>query len=120
MALWDGKYSPTEMLDYCKVSPFDSGLGDQTAALTTELLAMIAIAEDHQSLIEDMKTRIYEYSKVSIGTGLRKLHNIATTGPELEHGRDGLDALAYHLSADTCKKGIVALQAVLKRFEELK
>jgi hypothetical protein len=128
MRSWGQNYSPTEMLDFCKVSPFE-GIGyDRLAQVVGRITtAVMCIQSLHfgksQKEIEELVTKrvteiIEEHAPVSIGRALDKLHSVATTGNELEGGRDGIDALTYHLSGDTCRKGINALQAVLRRFEE--
>lgn len=125
---WGDQYSPTEMLDYCKVSPFEGmgydNLKSCVARITTAVMCIQSLhfgksAEEIEELVVKRVTEIIEeYAPVSIGRALDKLHSIATTGKELEGGRDGLDALTYHLSGNTCSKGIAALTAVMQRFEQ--
>jgi hypothetical protein len=128
MRPWGQDYNPVEMLDFCKVSPFE-GIGydklkDCVGRITTAVMCIQSLhfgkpQEEIERLVVKRVTEIIEqFTPVSIGRSLDKLHSIATTGPELEGGRDGLDALTYHLSGDTCRKGIAALQAVMQRFEE--
>lgn len=127
MRNWGQDYSPTEMLDFCKVSPFEGmgydNLKNCVSRITTAVMCIQSLnfgkspEEIEQIVVRRITAIIEEYAPVSIGRALDKLHSIATTGNELEGGRDGLDALTYHLSGDTCTKGINALNAVMQRFK---
>lgn len=117
--IWNGKegdYNPTQMLAYCKVNAFS--MGGEEHVVTAILAAMVAHTSQPEKLVEALAEIVQGVGRrVSIGRALDTLHSVAKTGNELDHGRDGLDALTYHLGGDTCKKGIEALQAVLRRFE---
>lgn len=117
--LWNGKegdYNPTQMLDYCKVDGFR--FGDNANHFVTEILATLVVVNNP----EELKTKLTEIvttisRSVSIGMALEKLHSVATTGPELDYGRTGVDALTYHLGGSTVDKAIEALQAVKTAWE---
>ena len=74
---------------------------------------------DAKGLIEALGDLVETHSNMSIGMALDALHSISTLGKELDGDHDGLDALCYHLSGNSCEKGIAALQAVLRRFKEM-
>lgn len=113
-----GEYSPTQMLDYCKISPFDGRAYQSLDECVTQIITAVLCDNTGGVLVrERISDIIYKFSKVSIGVSLDKLHSIATTGRELEGDKDGLDALTYHLDGGTCMKGIAALQAVMERFK---
>jgi hypothetical protein len=108
----------------CSINPFDGigyGKDDKLKNLTTLILATVLThkAGEEQKLIESIGNLIVKYSNVSIGSALDELHS-ASEVEDLDGGHDGLDALCYHLSGDSCEKGIAALQAVLKRFEDMR
>lgn len=90
-----------------------------TAKPTAEILAVLASEEDSAVIVDKIEKIIDKQKPVSIGTALRALNNIANIPNELDADLDGVDALAYHLDASTCEKGIAALQKVLRRFKEL-
>jgi len=115
--LFNGKdvsdYSPTELLELCKVDIFETG---EIRYWTTQILALIVCEKDNKILIEKLGDLIQTMGDVSIGKALRKLHTISEIGPELQGGLTGIDALTYHLSDTTCRHGIDALQRVLDQF----
>lgn len=119
------RYLQEKMLDYCKISSFDGLRYHSLDICVTEIITAVLCANIGRSpeeaevlLRERISDIVQKYSKVSIGQSLEKLHSIATTGKELDGDKDGLDALTYHLSGDTCFKGMAALQAVINRFNE--
>lgn len=120
MLPWGNNYSPSQMLDMCKVDGFehDYQSGKQYAA---KALALVAIEKDPAELVSKLSDLFHEVAEsVSIGRALDRLVWLAkgdhTLG--LDYGRDGLDCLTYHLSGYHCTSGIAALQAVLHRFED--
>lgn len=117
MKPWGNNYSPSQMLDFCKVD----GLRyhDAKQHYVAKILAQVAVAKSPNELMDALGETVGEIGNAtSIGMSLEHLHRVATTGSDLDYGRDGLDALTYHLNADSCRKGIAALQAVLRRFDE--
>lgn len=110
-------YSPTELLDFCKVDRFESNY-DGPKYFTTQILSLMVTEKDPNLLVEKIEKIIRQVGEVSIGQSLRRLHTIATIGNEFQGGLDGLDALTYHLGGDSCTKAISALQAVMQRFKE--
>lgn len=107
-------YSPTQMLDLCKSDHFRHGGELQ---VVTEILAVLTTSRDPVQLVEELKRIVRQCGTVSIGQSLETLHSVANIGPELDGGKDGLDALCYHLSGHACEQGITALQQVLQRFK---
>lgn len=117
MRPWGNNYSPTQMLDFCRVDAFRGP--DNVNHYVQKILATMITQKDPQQLAEEITSIVRGIGRsVSIGNALETLHSIATCGPELDYGRDGLDALTYHLGGHQCENGIKALQAVLKRFED--
>lgn len=116
---WDGKYNGDQMLAGCKISPFDLGPHQRLDRLVTQIMATIVTEKDPLRLTESLRSLLFDSCSVSIGAALDKLHSVATTGPEFDHDRDGLDALCYHLSKDRANRGIADLQAILGRFAQL-
>ena len=107
----DGDYNPAQMLDYCKVDGFR--FSDKANHYVTEILANLVVVNDAEELKIKLTEIVVAISRsVSIGMALEKLNSVATTGPELDHGRTGVDALTYHLGGSTVDKAIEALQAV--------
>ena len=108
-------YSPTELLDVCKVKskfPREHFVG--------KILAEICIADDSNDVLQNLEKILGELGRISIGEALNELWNVSNIGNELQGGLDGIDALTYHLSGSQCEKGIAALQKVLERFNEEK
>ena len=110
-------YSPTELLDLCKVDRFDYNY-DGAKHFVLQILALVVAEKNPTLLAEKLERIVRDIGKVSIGQSLERLHLISTFGDELQGGLDGLDALTYHLAGDHCHKGIKALQAVLGRFDK--
>lgn len=120
MRPWGHNYSPSQMLDLCKVDGFEH---NYTAGrdYAGQVLALVAVEKDPNELIKKIASLFNQVAEsVSIGRALERLVWLAkgdhTLG--LDYGRDGLDCLTYHLSGHHCTSGIAALQAVLKRFED--
>lgn len=112
---WGNNYDPEQFLDFCKVDVFDYRTPDN---FVSQILAIMVIEKDPTQLKEKLNKLAYEWCQVSIGRSLEKLASIAKLPAELHYGRDGLDALTYHLSGHHCHEGIQVLQAVLRRFDE--
>lgn len=120
--IFDGKevgdnYSPSQMLDLCRVDLFDGPNWDGAKHYVAQILALVVTERDPNRLREKLEQKVREIGKVSIGQSLERLHSVATLGPELDGDLTGIAALTYHLSGDTCQKGISALQAVLRQFD---
>ncbi len=113
-------YSPTQLLDVCKISPFDVMGSEKLNTVVMEILAAVVVKESGAELIAGIGEIVERHTKVSIGAALDKLHQVATTGKEFDGGKDGLDALCYHLSGSTCKKAMSALESVMMRFSSLR
>lgn len=109
-------YSPTELLDLCKVDRFRYS---DAKEYVLQILSLMVTEKDPKSLNEKLETIVRDIGQVSIGQSLERLYSISTLDNELQGGLDGLDALTYHLAGDHCNKGIKALQAVLARFDSL-
>jgi len=110
-------YSPTELLDLCKVDRFAHNY-DGANYFVLQILAFMVIEKDPKLLVEKLEKIVRDIGQVSIGQSLERLHSISILENELQGGLDGLDALTYHLAGDHCHKGIKALQAVLARFQK--
>ena len=110
-------YSPTELLEVCKVDRFAHNY-DGVNYFVLQILALMVTEKDPKLLTEKLESLVRDIGQVSIGQSLEKLHSISTLENELQGGLDGLDALTYHLAGDHCNKGIKALQAVLARFQK--
>ena len=115
MFIPDRDYSPTELLDLCKVDRFDH---DDAKLYVLQILALMVAEKDPKLLSEKLETIVRDIGQVSIGQSLNRLHSISTIENELQGGCDGLDALTYHLAGVHCDKGIKVLQAVLARFQK--
>lgn len=115
MSCWPPDYSPTELLDFCKVDAYD--WRNDSSYTTQQILALIAIEKDPSELVEKLNRLIKEHAKISIGRSLERLTTIANIGPEFKGGLDGVDALTYHLSGHICTEAIKALNKVMERFE---
>ena len=114
----DRKYSPTELLNLCKV---DALRFCDTNSIVCEILALVVAEKDPTQLREKLGSLVFSLGRMtSIGAALDHLYSVYSTGNELQGGLDGLDALTYHLSGSDCRNGITALNAVLKRFDETK
>lgn len=120
MGVFKEGYSPTQLLDFAKINPFEDGYHsrEKKDCLVANILAIVVTEKDPKKLQEKIGKEIIKYSNVSIGQALEKLHTIATCPAELDGGCDGLDALTYHLAGHSCTTGIADLQAVLKRFDD--
>jgi len=115
-SLFNGaNYNPTELLKVCQVNSLSFLSRIQYA---NRILALCLSERDANKLRNELDGIIQELNTISIGRSLITLNDIATTGQEFQGNADGLDALTYHLSADTCSRAIHALQSVLTRFEQ--
>ena len=108
MLSWGQNYNPSQMLDLCRVDCFDYS-GQKIDNCVQVILATIVKAKDESTLIEQLKTVLRQYGCVSTATSLDSLVRVANIGPELEHGRTGLDALTYHMNLGTVDKALEAL-----------
>ena len=117
MTMFNGRdYSPTELLDLCKVDRFAHNY-DGANHFVLQILALMVVEKNPKLLGKKLEKIVRDIGQVSIGQSLEQLHSISTLENEVQGGLDGLDALTYHLAGDQCNKGIKALQAVLARFQ---
>lgn len=118
MSLLNSKYSPTQLMDAVKVDRMPYNGADH---YVKEILGTIVLSKDTEELTKKLEEIVRNIANgTSVGMALRHLHQISTIGPEYDGDTDGIDALAHHLSGVCCTDGIAALQAVLKRFDELR
>lgn len=119
MPLFNGRpYNPSQLLSLCKVDGLAYANLD---GIVAQILALVVTEKDQEKLREKLKTLVRQLGEsASIGRSLDELSSVASMDASagLDGDLDGLDALTYHLGADQCRKGIAALQAVLKRFAE--
>lgn len=112
-------YNSDELLSLCTVNPWrDVRQSTALDQLVSDILAIVVTEKSPEGLQQKIKDKIYDHSTVSIGSALGRLHTISNFDRDLKGNADGIDALAYHLSGNSCEQGISALQKVLKRFAD--
>jgi hypothetical protein len=115
MKPWGFNYDADELLETASISPF--GSPGHVEHLVSAILSEVVVSKDGKELQKKIADILFG-CKISFATMLQQLDSVARLPGELNFGRDGLDALTYHLNGGLCRSGIEALQAVLKRFED--
>jgi hypothetical protein len=115
MKPWGQNYNADELLEMASISPF--GSPGHVEHLVSAILSEVVVAKDGKELQKKI-AEILLRCKISFATMLQQLDSVARIPAEFDYGRDGLDALTYHLNGGVCRSGIEALQAVLKRFDD--
>jgi hypothetical protein len=112
-----GKYSPTQLLNACKISPFR--FHDLKTSVAQLILAAVAVGKQGEEgkLIERIEEILENHCNVSIGASLEKLNSVASIPDEFDGGCDGLDALCYHLGGHDVEQAIISCQKIMARFK---